>query len=696
MMVAVIVMTWVAVGRGLSAPGAALTWYRTASRWGDAAKVEVRGEGGWANSTWRGASRHPVALLDGSDRISAYFVSQILLSSSELAEEVAPRVREGAFERLAELSLGETRLGWVSRTGNTTFEEAFPPQARDALFAAERTLQPGHVEIVRSPSGYHVVLVEDVFVEVGAEARAKVPKAGSIEEYCRGRTYAISTMGCQMNAADSERLEGSLRALGLAPSSGEADPDVVVLNTCSIRDHAEQKVYSALGPHAKRKGNTTLVVAGCVAQQEGRRLTRRVPEIDVVMGPQFANRLPELLERAVVWGEQVVATAPSIVTEDANLGVAPRRASEVTAWVNVMHGCNERCAFCVVPTTRGVQQSRTPEAIIAELEDLRARGYKEATLLGQNVDAYGRDLARPIVFADLLERCASRLDDVRLRFATSHPRYMSRRLIQTVATQPNLMPVFHVPAQSGDNGILRLMGRGYTRERYLDLVRQIRELVPDASITSDFIVGCPGETDEAFQNTLDLMRQVEFDACMTAAYSPRPNTPMARFDGSLDAFRTLGIHPTLDAAAVDAAFKQKARQTAAASDDDNNKLAPLLAARSKARRAARSVSEDPLFAFDPLAQIGPPQLDESVKEARLREINDLATLHAKRRSQRYLGRVEPVLVEQANTRRPAQVVGRTPGNRLVFFDGDIQTLKARVVDVKITQANAFSLEGVQI
>ena len=210
-----------------------------------------------------------------------------------------------------------------------------------------------------------------------------------------------------MNVADSERLEGSLEALGFRAmrrlrDEGEgkakrkaaaADAvDVVVLNTCSIRERAEQKVYSHLGPHAKRKregARVCLVVAGCVAQQEGARLLRRVPEVDIVMGPQYANRLPELLERAMEHGEQVVATAAAHISEDA---AAPRRGSAVCAWVNIIYGCNERCTYCVVPGTRGVEQSRPPDAILAEMRDLAARGYREVTLLGQNVDVHGRDM----------------------------------------------------------------------------------------------------------------------------------------------------------------------------------------------------------------------------------------------------------------------------------------------------------------
>lgn len=666
---------------------------KKAFRWGDPSTIERRGEGGWTttNATWRGASRRA---WDFVEKPSSYRMSHALLASREYAEEVAEMAKRGDMEELCRLvstcpfSTEEGGLiGWVDESDST--DHILPAEAKEVLLA-EENLRPGDVRVVQSELGWHAVKVDDVFVKIGERGRLRM-----------SGTYAMITMGCQMNAADSERLEGSLRDIGLEPAEDANTADLVVLNTCSIREKAESKVYSALGPHAKRQ-NCTIVVAGCVAQQEGRRLARRVPQVDIVMGPQYANRLEELLER-VQWGEQVVATDPAVITEDAHLGVRPRRSSSVSAWVNVMYGCNERCTYCVVPGTRGVQQSRTPEAILKELKSLEMDGYREATLLGQNVDAYGRDLANPMLFPDLLEKIAQSGTQMRIRFVTSHPRYISPRLVRVVAQYPEvLMPVFHVPAQSGDDDVLRLMGRGYSAKRYLQIVRDIRSVIPDATITSDFIVGCPGESEEAFERTLDLMREVQFDSCMTAAYSPRPSTPMARYDGSDAAFHTLevdvsgrggggggsGQNSVVQEArdAVEANFKRLAK-----SQQDN--LQELIEARSVARAALDSIDADPLFAFDPLAQIGPAQLDETVKEERLKKILELANEHALSRSQRHLGRVEPVLVEQRNTRRPHQVVGRTRTNKLVFFDGDILQLKGSVVDVMITEALPFSLTG---
>ncbi|MBF2001999.1 MAG: tRNA (N6-isopentenyl adenosine(37)-C2)-methylthiotransferase MiaB [Synechococcales cyanobacterium M58_A2018_015] len=438
------------------------------------------------------------------------------------------------------------------------------------------------------------------------------------------RRYHITTFGCQMNKADSERMAGILEEMGFQWSDSPDEADVILYNTCTIRDNAEQKVYSYLGRQAKRKHlqpDLTLVVAGCVAQQEGEALLRRVPELDLVMGPQHANRLRDLLEQ-VFAGNQVVATEPVHIFEDIT---KPRRDSTVTAWVNVIYGCNERCTYCVVPSVRGVEQSRTPEAIRAEMVALGQQGYKEVTLLGQNIDAYGRDLPgvtdsgrHQHTLTDLLYFVHDVPGIERIRFATSHPRYFTERLIRACAELPKVCEHFHIPFQSGDNAVLKAMARGYTREKYLRIIEMIRGYMPDASISADAIVGFPGETEEQFQNTLDLVEQVGFDQLNTAAYSPRPGTPAALWDH---------------------------------------------------------------------------QLPEDVKADRLQRLNHLVALKAAERSQRYLGRVEAVLVEDQNPKDATQVMGRTRGNRMTFFTGSIQELKGQTVPVQITTARAFSLTG---
>ena len=352
-------------------------------------------------------------------------------------------------------------------------------------------------------------------------------------------SYWITTFGCQMNKADSERMAGILEAMGYRAGDDEHTADLVLYNTCTIRDNAEQKVYSYLGRQAQRKRtnpNLTLVVAGCVAQQEGESLLRRVPELDLVMGPQHANRLDVLLAQ-VEQGQQVVATEEHHILEDITTA---RRDSQVCGWVNVIYGCNERCTYCVVPSVRGQEQSRLPEAIKLEMEGLAAKGFKEITLLGQNIDAYGRDLPgitpegrRAHTLTDLLHHVHDVAGIERIRFATSHPRYFTERLIDACADLPKVCEHFHVPFQSGDDAVLKAMARGYTVERYRRIVERIRERMPDAAISADVIVAFPGETDAQFRRTLALIEEIGFDAVNTAAYSPRPNTPAADWPGQL-------------------------------------------------------------------------------------------------------------------------------------------------------------------
>ncbi|MDM7936327.1 MAG: tRNA (N6-isopentenyl adenosine(37)-C2)-methylthiotransferase MiaB [Cyanobium sp. CZS 48M] len=451
-------------------------------------------------------------------------------------------------------------------------------------------------------------------------------------------SYWITTFGCQMNKADSERMAGILEGMGYEPGSGEHSADLVLYNTCTIRDNAEQKVYSYLGRQAQRKRTNphlTLVVAGCVAQQEGESLLRRVPELDLVMGPQHANRLETLLEQ-VASGQQVVATGEHHILEDITTA---RRESAVCAWVNVIYGCNERCTYCVVPSVRGKEQSRSPAAIRLEMEGLAQRGFKEITLLGQNIDAYGRDLPgitpegrRQHTLTDLLHQVHDVAGIERIRFATSHPRYFTERLIEACAQLPKLCEHFHIPFQSGDDDVLKAMARGYTVERYRRILERIRERMPDAAISADVIVAFPGESDAQFHRTLALIEEIGFDQVNTAAYSPRPGTPAADW---------------------------------------------------------------------------PDQLSEAVKVERLQEINALVERTARRRSERYRGRTEQVLVEGSNPRDPSQRMGRTRTNRLTFFpdpapppspgelaSGGIQP--GDLVNVRIEEVRAFSLTGVVV
>ena len=352
-------------------------------------------------------------------------------------------------------------------------------------------------------------------------------------------SYWITTFGCQMNKADSERMAGILEKMGYTEAKEELQADLVLYNTCTIRDNAEQKVYSYLGRQALRKQyspHLKLIVAGCVAQQEGESLLRRVPELDLVMGPQHANRLETLLNQ-VDNGQQVVATEELHIIEDLTTA---RRDSSICAWVNVIYGCNERCTYCVVPSVRGKEQSRDPQAIKLEIANLAKRGFKEITLLGQNIDAYGRDLEsfrnptnNKFTLKDLLYFIHDIEGIERIRFATSHPRYFTNELIHACAELPKVCEHFHIPFQSGDNDVLKRMARGYTIEKYKRIVDKIKELMPHASITADAIVAFPGESDQQYEKTLSIIKEIGFDQVNTAAYSPRPNTPAAKWSNQI-------------------------------------------------------------------------------------------------------------------------------------------------------------------
>ncbi len=342
-----------------------------------------------------------------------------------------------------------------------------------------------------------------------------------------------------MNKADSERMAGTLEKMGYIRADNELNADLVLYNTCTIRDNAEQKVYSFLGRQAKRKHKTPslkLVVAGCLAQQEGESLLRRVPELDLVMGPQHVNNLENLLGK-IDLGNQVAATEETFISEDIT---SARRESSICGWVNIIYGCNERCSYCVVPSVRGKEQSRYPNAIKNEIQKLADDNFKEITLLGQNIDAYGRDLPgttkegrKENTLTDLLYYIHDIKGIRRIRFATSHPRYFSKRLIQACYELDKVCEHFHIPFQSGNDEILKQMSRGYTIKKYKKIIENIRSLMPNASITADAIVAFPGETEQQFQDTLKLISEIGFDQVNTAAYSPRPNTPAAVWSNQL-------------------------------------------------------------------------------------------------------------------------------------------------------------------
>ncbi len=343
------------------------------------------------------------------------------------------------------------------------------------------------------------------------------------------RTFYIRTYGCQMNASDSERIAGALIDRGYSMAAAAEDAGLVVLNTCAIREGAENKVYSDLGRlklvEAGRGAPMTVAVAGCVAQQEGERLLSGDRGVDLVFGSRAIVALPELMDRLEA-GERVAETAIHTRPDAAGAHV---RADPHRAWVTVMEGCDKHCAFCVVPTTRGGEVSRTLEGVVSEVEGLADAGYVEVTLLGQNVTAFGGG-APGNDFAELLRRVAAVPGIRRIRYTTGHPRDFSDRLIETLGDLPEVAPHLHLPMQSGADRVLERMGRGYTWDFYRDRVARARAAVPGLAVTTDVIVGFPGETDDDFARTMDAVAEIGFFNLYGFKYSRRPNTPALAFD----------------------------------------------------------------------------------------------------------------------------------------------------------------------
>jgi tRNA-2-methylthio-N6-dimethylallyladenosine synthase len=342
------------------------------------------------------------------------------------------------------------------------------------------------------------------------------------------RKLYIRTFGCQMNVADSELMAQVLGSEYVLTPHAE-DADLYLINTCAIRRKSEEKVRSLLGglrALKRRRPQLILGVGGCVAQQEGERLLAFAPHLDLVFGTQGIYRLPDLVRRASL-GERLVD-----VTLEREIPELPQRdwsPEKVQAMVTIMRGCNNFCTFCVVPYVRGRECSRAPETIVEEVSAFLAAGGKEVTLLGQNVNSYGRGLSAPISFPQLLQRLDGLPGLDRLRFATSHPRDLSPELIGAFGQLPTLCEHLHLPVQSGANRILKKMNRGYTREEYLAKVAALRQACPDIALTTDLIVGFPGETDADFNQTLELMREASFDQSFSFKYSPRPQTRAATF-----------------------------------------------------------------------------------------------------------------------------------------------------------------------
>lgn len=357
----------------------------------------------------------------------------------------------------------------------------------------------------------------------------------SMQNIGEGQTYFIRTYGCQANERDSETLRGILEAMGYVQSDVMETSQIIILNTCAIRENAEQKVFGKIGniKNLKQKNeDVILAICGCMAQEESvvNAIMTKYPHVDLVFGTHNLHRLPQLLESAMASQKTVVEvwSKEGDVVED----VPVVRNDQFKAWVNIMYGCDKFCTYCIVPYTRGKERSRKMEDILAEVNDLKAKGYQEITLLGQNVNAYGKDLAGDIDFATLLEATA-KTGIPRIRFTTSHPWDFNDRMIDMIASYDNLMPFIHLPVQSGDNDVLKLMGRKYTIEQYKELFDKIKTKIPNCAVSTDIIVGFPNETEQQYQHTLDIVNYCKYDNAYTFIYSPRIGTPAAKMQDNV-------------------------------------------------------------------------------------------------------------------------------------------------------------------
>lgn len=434
----------------------------------------------------------------------------------------------------------------------------------------------------------------------------------------KGQKYFLRTYGCQMNVHDGEEIKARLESLGFTETDTIETADIVILNTCAIRENAHDKLYGFLGrcKHEKEKNNHDLIIGicGCMAQEENvvEELMKKHPYVDIVFGTHNIHELQDLIIRNAHKQEINVYSCEGDVYEN----ISYKRDSAIKAWVNIQYGCDKFCTYCIVPYTRGKQRSRHSKEIIAEVEQLVKDGYQEVTLLGQNVNAYGKDLTDELSFAELLE-AVSKTNISRVRFVTSHPWDFTDEMISTIAKYDNIMPYIHLPLQSGSTEILRKMGRRYTKEEYLDLYKKIKKAVKDCSITTDIIVGFPNESDEDFNETLEVVNECQFDSAFTFIYSPREGTPAAKLDD---------------------------------------------------------------------------KISMDVKEKRLQILNELVNKYSLQANQKYLGKIEKILIEGTSEKDNNKVFGYTETMKLVNVT-NAQDKIGQIIDVKITEAKSFSLDG---
>lgn len=359
----------------------------------------------------------------------------------------------------------------------------------------------------------------------------------NISEKAKGRHFYIQTYGCQMNEEDSEKLSGMLKRIGYELTDSRESASIIIFNTCCVRENAENKVFGNLGQLKKLKEkNPDLIIAicGCMMQQKGMadKVLNMFPFVDIIFGTHNAYKFPEYLNRVIQDGVQV----KEILNKEEGIveGIPVDRKSDTKAYVTIMYGCNNFCTYCIVPYVRGRERSRKPEDIEKEVKDLVAEGYKEVTLLGQNVNSYGKGLEEELSFADLLRRLNEIEGIERIRFMTSHPKDLNMDVIKAIKECDKLCEQIHLPVQSGSTKILKDMNRHYDREYYINLIKDIKREIPNVGITTDIIIGFPGETEEDFKDTLELVKEVEYDSAFTFIYSRRQYTPADRMENQIE------------------------------------------------------------------------------------------------------------------------------------------------------------------
>ncbi len=361
--------------------------------------------------------------------------------------------------------------------------------------------------------------------------RAKIEIPERLSIVAKNRTYHVHTFGCQANERDGEMIAGILEKIGYTYEADARKADVVILNTCAVRENAEEKVFGAIGNlKAIKKLNPNFIfgISGCMVQQEVivNKIMEKHPQTDLIFGTHNIANLPTLLDDVIFNNKR---TTIQVFSKEGEIyeNLPSKRDDGLKAWVNIMYGCDKFCTYCIVPYTRGKERSRLKEDILNEVNDLIKQGYKEITLLGQNVNAYGNDLGLGYNFATLLNEVA-KTNIPRIRFVTSHPWNFTKEMLDAICNNPNIMPYIHLPVQSGDDEVLRKMARRYTIEEYKTLVDEMKRRIPNLSLTTDIIVGFPNETEEQFQHTLDIFNYCKYDNAFTFIYSPREGTPAAR------------------------------------------------------------------------------------------------------------------------------------------------------------------------